>query len=792
MLYFVALDFETTGFSPAKGDRIVEIGAVKFDIDGNLLGTFSELANPGRSIPFYASQIHGITDRDVAHCDSAAKVWNRFHAWAGKYAALVAHNADFEQRFICNLYNGAMPTIEFIDTLTFARSMYCGLPNHKLGTVCSHIGYQIQNAHRALPDARATAHLLADMIRRDPSVVSKFFKPATTVPTPAAPTVVPTPKPTTSKPVPETTHKAPTVDSLFADLPAQWGYMTQLLGFKDAPDFAALQKTMPDGYGVQADRWATWSRSQKNTYVARVIDKLRELQNRPLISAPGSVVIGVSSGRKTEASGESKSAPIRNSTGIGSTWSVLTRGEERDLIATDGTSRRQEEEYGRELKEAELRKQHTETKDRPLRAITRRVLEDGRVFRGYFSEDSLTGKGVCTWPDGRVYEGDFVDGKMDGEGRHTWPGGNACEGDFVNDGMTGLGTYIWPSGNAETRDLFCGPITELGVYIYLDGRVYEGTFENGELSGWGSLTWPDGRVYDGEFRDGVACGEGRYSWPDKTLCESDSFDDCFSGRREWSDGRIYEGDFDFESGQFDGDGRYEWPNGDVYQGQFVSGQRTGQGSYVWSNGTTYEGDFVNGKLTGDGLHVHRAPSKHFGSVDTPGDLPSEPRPRQEPTTEPRPAIPVVNETAHSERADEILVEIAARQREADTRVRIAAEEQRRTQELERQASRQQAENDGRIRQRQQEITDRYDALLKDRFPFTVGGAAWLWFMLVLYPVWAVGEVLFQTKGGFLGAAFFLSLGITPLVLWRARKKRRKSRKYVAIIAKRDAEMREVS
>jgi DNA polymerase III subunit epsilon len=174
MLYFIALDFETTGLSPTKGDRIVEIGAVKFDIDGSILDIFSELANPGRLIPYHASQIHGITDKDVAGCDSAEKVWNRFHAWAGNFAALVAHNAIFEQRFICDLYNGKMPKIEFVDTLPLSRSVYCDLPNHKLGTVCSHIGYKIVNAHRALPDARATARLLADIIRRQPAVISHF------------------------------------------------------------------------------------------------------------------------------------------------------------------------------------------------------------------------------------------------------------------------------------------------------------------------------------------------------------------------------------------------------------------------------------------------------------------------------------------------------------------------------------------------------------------------------------------------------------------------------------------
>ena len=43
----IILDFETTGLSPDRGDRAIEIGAVKIE-DGEISARFQELMNPGR------------------------------------------------------------------------------------------------------------------------------------------------------------------------------------------------------------------------------------------------------------------------------------------------------------------------------------------------------------------------------------------------------------------------------------------------------------------------------------------------------------------------------------------------------------------------------------------------------------------------------------------------------------------------------------------------------------------------------------------------------------------------
>jgi len=60
---FIAFDLETTGFV-AGSDRIVEIGAVKFNNDA-VEAIFSTLVQPNKAMPSGASKVNGIYDKDL-------------------------------------------------------------------------------------------------------------------------------------------------------------------------------------------------------------------------------------------------------------------------------------------------------------------------------------------------------------------------------------------------------------------------------------------------------------------------------------------------------------------------------------------------------------------------------------------------------------------------------------------------------------------------------------------------------------------------------------------------------
>ena len=93
---FVALDLETTGLGP-KWHGIVEIGAVRFRLDGTVLGEFSQLVNPQRFIPRQVIRIHGITNEMVADQPTIDEVLPEFVEFLGspENTICMAHNARF-------------------------------------------------------------------------------------------------------------------------------------------------------------------------------------------------------------------------------------------------------------------------------------------------------------------------------------------------------------------------------------------------------------------------------------------------------------------------------------------------------------------------------------------------------------------------------------------------------------------------------------------------------------------------------------------------------------------------
>src|SRR4051812_23334109 len=97
-LVFVAWDTETTGLTPGK-DKLVELAACKFRLDGQILGRFSSLIDPGIEITPELTAIHGIDNEMVWGALSAASAVFAFLDWAetwngSPYEPLfVAHNA---------------------------------------------------------------------------------------------------------------------------------------------------------------------------------------------------------------------------------------------------------------------------------------------------------------------------------------------------------------------------------------------------------------------------------------------------------------------------------------------------------------------------------------------------------------------------------------------------------------------------------------------------------------------------------------------------------------------------
>jgi DNA polymerase III subunit epsilon len=162
---YVVFDLETTGTAAASA-RIVEFGAVRMH-GFQPQATFERLVDPGRPIPAQITAITGIADRDVRGRPRIDRCLDEFLQFSAD-AVLVAHNARFDVGFVdaaLSRRSGERLAAPVIDTVALARRLLAGrLPRMNLATLAERFDTAVRPCHRALPDARATAEVLAHLL----------------------------------------------------------------------------------------------------------------------------------------------------------------------------------------------------------------------------------------------------------------------------------------------------------------------------------------------------------------------------------------------------------------------------------------------------------------------------------------------------------------------------------------------------------------------------------------------------------------------------------------------------
>ncbi len=156
----VVLDFETSGLSPLRGDRAIEIGAVRI-LGGRIVDRFQSLMNPGLRISRFIEDYTGISNAMLEEAPPAGQVMEHFAGFIGRHP-LVAHNASFDRRFLdAELARiGRCRGQEFACSMMLARRIYPEAPNHRLETLVRFKGLAGDGLfHRALADAEKTAQL---------------------------------------------------------------------------------------------------------------------------------------------------------------------------------------------------------------------------------------------------------------------------------------------------------------------------------------------------------------------------------------------------------------------------------------------------------------------------------------------------------------------------------------------------------------------------------------------------------------------------------------------------------
>ena len=162
---YVVFDIETTGIGATRC-KIIEIGAVRINKEGEVTGRFSEFINPGVPIPYKIQQLTSITDEMVKNAPPVEEILPKFFEFS-EGAMLVAHNANFDTSFIKENAKrlGLNYNFTALDTMTLAYIMIPELGRYNLDRLCKYFGVVNAHHHRACDDADVTAKIFVKLLQ---------------------------------------------------------------------------------------------------------------------------------------------------------------------------------------------------------------------------------------------------------------------------------------------------------------------------------------------------------------------------------------------------------------------------------------------------------------------------------------------------------------------------------------------------------------------------------------------------------------------------------------------------
>jgi DNA polymerase-3 subunit epsilon len=163
---YAIVDIETTGGS-ALLEKITEIAIYQHD-GSKITGEFSSLVNPERNIPYFITNLTGITNEMVEDAPKFYEIAKRIvELTEGR--VFVAHNARFDYSFIRKEFKalGYNFRRHVLDTVSLSRNLIPGHQSYSLGNICKDMNIIINGRHRAAGDALATSILFEKLVARD-------------------------------------------------------------------------------------------------------------------------------------------------------------------------------------------------------------------------------------------------------------------------------------------------------------------------------------------------------------------------------------------------------------------------------------------------------------------------------------------------------------------------------------------------------------------------------------------------------------------------------------------------
>lgn len=178
---YAIIDTETTGGSPKK-DKLTEIAVIVHD-GKEIIREFSTLINPECKIPYYITQITGITNEMVAGAPKFYEIARELIELT-ENKVFVAHNVHFDYNFIRNEYSrlGYDYKRDRLCTVRLSQKLIPGLKSYSLGKLCKELHIPVNGRHRASGDATATTKLFEMLIHLNASNEVDYFHNAFKMP----------------------------------------------------------------------------------------------------------------------------------------------------------------------------------------------------------------------------------------------------------------------------------------------------------------------------------------------------------------------------------------------------------------------------------------------------------------------------------------------------------------------------------------------------------------------------------------------------------------------------------
>ncbi len=173
---FAITDIETTG-GGIRGNRITEI-CIMIVQNGEVIGEFSSLVNPSKSIPLYIESLTGINDEMVSGAPQFSEIADEIDKIT-RDCVFVAHNVNFDYNIIRAEFSNIDRDFKRkrICTVRLTKKLIPGLFSYSLGNICTSINIPHVDRHRAGGDCEATVTLFQRCISLDPDyeVITEFL-----------------------------------------------------------------------------------------------------------------------------------------------------------------------------------------------------------------------------------------------------------------------------------------------------------------------------------------------------------------------------------------------------------------------------------------------------------------------------------------------------------------------------------------------------------------------------------------------------------------------------------------